>query len=198
MYLQIFRWLCDLSKFISTIKPNLSNFSSVEIDLFSNLNIVDFESCLNLAIDLLITIVELSEPSCRQALLLIVIPLLCNLLLPDPQLMLSSTKFETTDLWFKYIWPLIESMHFTTLKQIITMAPRFPNEFRSVCNAIGEDLKLRLENSIKLSQSSRQMIGTSTSIMSRKHQPNKSNCHLYESNLSDPMIKLKTDFSHFK
>ncbi|CAH8522731.1 unnamed protein product [Heterobilharzia americana] len=103
---------------------------------------------------------------------------------------------------------LIYYMHTTTLKHVITIAPYFPNEIRSTFHILS-DLKLRLENAIKLSNP---LINTTTTA-----NDSNSNSNLYDqsqsrfqlkgissnrypvkqSEISLPSIKLKTDFSNF-
>ncbi|KAK4469677.1 hypothetical protein MN116_007205 [Schistosoma mekongi] len=210
---QVFHWLYELTTIIEMYPPKQQQQPKLFDDKFNNqVNLSELVMCLNGSFDLLTSLISIVEIPNRQALLLIYLPLLCNLLTNEPSILLNrshskndfttSITTTTTSSSTLNLSDLIYLIHMITLKHIIAIAPCFPNEFRSTFQLLS-DYKLRLENAIKLSSS---LINSNNNIhdysQSKYQLPGMPlNCTnqtvLKQSQPSVLSIRLKTDFSNF-
>ncbi|CAL8109208.1 unnamed protein product [Calicophoron daubneyi] len=178
---QIFMWLHDLS-FANRIQSPISDGDHGKISK------CQLKSCLHEAIDVLESLVDISKSSNRQGLLVILLPLLCSILCSNPPSDSTVSQWHnSTSGYLNLDSPEISSgLHLVALHHIISIAPRFPAEFRSVFSALGE-LKPRLEKAIKcpVPGSSSRTFSSARSGKSGVPVENR------------PFIQLKTDFSGF-
>ncbi|CAH8507597.1 unnamed protein product [Schistosoma intercalatum] len=211
---QVFHWLYDLTNIVemySSKQQQQQQKLNTSPDLFNiQINLNELALCLNEAFDLLTSIIRIVESSNRQALLLIYLPLLCNLLTNESSVILNRLNYKNNIISITNSLDLIYFIHIITLKHIITTAPCFPNEFRSTFQLLN-DFKLRLENAMKFSTP---LITNTTTTNNNNtiHDYNHSKYQLTnnipfihnnqtilkhnpQSNLSS--IKLKTDFSNY-
>ncbi|VDQ04002.1 unnamed protein product [Trichobilharzia regenti] len=236
---QVFRWLYDLTKIVemhsaSSSKDQQQQYQQKQQKLFdkssdiyhNQINLEELTICLNTSFDLLTSLINKAENSNRQALLLIYLSLLCNLLSNESSMLSNQCHSKSSTLFIPYnSSDLFYFIHTITLKHVITIAPCFPNEFRSAFQILG-DLKQRLENAIKLSTP---LTNTNAAVsgggggggggshgnnnnmsvqnqlkshvikgipFNAYHQNNRS-VMTKQSQVSSPSIKLKTDFSNF-
>ncbi|TNN08810.1 HEAT repeat-containing protein isoform 2 [Schistosoma japonicum] len=212
---QVFHWLYELTTIIEMYPPKQQQQQKLFDDKFNNqVNLNELVMCLNGSFDLLTSLISIVESSSRQSLLLIYLPLLCNLLTNEPSILqyrshskkdfsfTSTITTRTTTSSTLNLSDLIYFIHMITLKHIIAIAPCFPNEFRSTFQLLS-DYKLRLENAIKLSSPLINGNNNSHDYSQSKYQlPGMPfNCTnqtvLKQSQSNIPSIRLKTDFSNF-
>ncbi|GAA48430.1 HEAT repeat-containing protein 5A [Clonorchis sinensis] len=179
---QIFRWLSDLSLVHILPAPTTVNEQRITKDELSN--------SLHAAMDILESLIDITTPENRQGLLLIIVPLLCSLLSQSLPTTGLTSRWLATDTVTLNSSELKCGLHLLALKHLISMAPRFPLEFRSVLGALGE-LKPRLEAAIKHSASPL----TAAQVSSGKPSHLIDQCVLRTGDR--PVIQLKTDFSNF-
>ncbi|OON22437.1 HEAT repeat protein, partial [Opisthorchis viverrini] len=179
---QIFRWLSDLSLVHMLPAPTTINEQRITKDELSN--------SLNTAMDILESLIDITTTENRQGLLLIIVPLLCSLLSQSLPTTGLTARWLATDTVTLNSSELKCGLHLLALKHLISMAPRFPLEFRSVLGALGE-LKPRLEAAIKHSASPM----TAAQVSSGKPSHLADQCVLRTGDR--PVIQLKTDFSNF-
>uniref|UniRef100_A0A094ZDV1 HEAT repeat-containing protein 5B n=1 Tax=Schistosoma haematobium TaxID=6185 RepID=A0A094ZDV1_SCHHA len=89
---QVFHWLYDLTNIVEmySSKQQQQQKLNTSPDLFNiQINLNELALCLNEAFDLLTSIIRIVESSNRQALLLIYLPLLCNLLTNESSVILN-------------------------------------------------------------------------------------------------------------
>ncbi|KAF6775671.1 hypothetical protein AHF37_05451 [Paragonimus kellicotti] len=176
---EIFRWIYDLS-LLEQLQPftDLDKYQVAKDEL---------SECLHAAIDILESLIDIADSSSRQGLLLILVPLLCNLLLPSPPSNSLISRWCGAHTISAGSAELSCGLHLTTIQHLISIAPRFPAEFRSVFGALGE-LRPRLEMAIK-SSATVYHGDPKTAVTSLKTSATRTTGH--------PVIELKTDFSDF-
>ncbi|KAF7232841.1 hypothetical protein EG68_06925 [Paragonimus skrjabini miyazakii] len=176
---QIFRWIYDLSLLEKVQPVTDQNKYQVAKD--------ELSECLHAAIDILESLIDIANSSSRQGLLLILVPLLCNLLLPSPPSNNLISRWYSAHTISAGSAELSCGLHLTTIQHLISIAPRFPAEFRSIFGALGE-LRPRLEMAIK-SSATVYHGDSKTAVMSLKTSATRTT--------GRPVIQLKTDFSDF-
>ncbi|VDP80654.1 unnamed protein product, partial [Echinostoma caproni] len=180
---QIFRWLHDLSYMGSECqstkdKSNQTHSAPISRD--------DLTNTLHLAMEVLESVIDLSDAVNRPNLLVILVPLWCSLLCPSPPAATLVHQWTRASHCLPRSAELACGVHLIALQHLVALAPRFPTEFRSVFGALGAELRTRLERAI------RQSHGT-------YNGPNKLVPTAVSSTDSAvrPVIQLKTDFSGF-
>ncbi|CAH8529433.1 unnamed protein product [Dicrocoelium dendriticum] len=175
---QIFQWICDLS----TRDTPSGLVVSDKLEVKKN-SLVD---CFNAAVDILEALVNLSDASNRQGLLAIFVPLLCGLLSPAPPNRLLLTRWSAASTVTVDSAELRCGLHVNALQRLVSIAPLYPTDFRSVFNALG-DHKSRLQLAIK-----------SSAALQDGHIPYAvSSSEATGLSIGRPVIQLKTNFSGF-
>uniref|UniRef100_A0A3Q0KPG9 HEAT repeat-containing protein 5B n=1 Tax=Schistosoma mansoni TaxID=6183 RepID=A0A3Q0KPG9_SCHMA len=204
---QVFHWLYDLTNIVETYSSKQQQQQqklNTSSDLFNiQINLNELVLCLNGAFDLLTSLIRIVDSSNRQALLLIYLPLLCNLLTNESSIIINRSNYKNNLITITNLLDLIYFIHIITLKHIIIIAPYFPNEFRSTFQILNE-FKLRLENAIKFTTPLINHNNNNHDYNHSKYQLNNGISFIhnnqkimkqYQTNL--PSIKLKTDFSNY-
>ncbi|THD24378.1 HEAT repeat-containing protein [Fasciola hepatica] len=177
---QIFRWLYDLSCAVSesdSINP-IPPATPISRD--------DLTNTLHLAMELLESVIDLSDAASRPNLLVILVPLWCSLLCPNPPSAAQIHQWtNSVSHCLPYTAEIACGVHLITLQHLVALAPRFPTEFRSVFCALGFELRTRLERAIRQSHGA--------SSKPNKLVPNT----VTSTDFARPVIQLKTDFSGF-
>lgn len=143
------------------------------------------EEAVSAAIALSVNVVDIAEASGRQNLLIILLPLFCDLLY-------DTDAFSSGDNRGNDVMVAVRQMlHGLALKNLLALGSRYPAEFRHVVAKVGS-LKPRIEAAVKASTTA---TGASTSATSTK----KGTTAVPQQLQQQPRaaIKLKTEFSNF-
>lgn len=174
---QIFQWIYDLS----TQDAPSGSVGSDKLEINKDA-LVD---CFHTAVDILETLVNLSDASSRQGLLVILIPLLCGLLSPSPPNRLLLSRWSAVSSVTVDSAELRCGLHVNALQRLVSIAPLYPTDFRSVFSALG-DHKSRLQLAIK-----------SSALQDSNLPYSASSSEAANPSTDHPVIQLKTNFSGF-
>ncbi|BHF58151.1 HEAT repeat-containing protein 5B [Sparganum proliferum] len=205
---QVIHWLYELSVCLTTLPEGPLETLSVGDFKPIGFSLKQLEETVDAAIALCVNIVDIAEATGRKNLLVILLPLFCDLLLDstsnpdgsggDPAVS-SATAAKSSPMTGRAIRGLIHGLAFRSL---LALGSRYPTEFRHVCKVA--DLKSRLESAIK-SQSAANVAASSpasTTTSNTVAGVGGSNCaatvRSTASSRQQPRIKLKLEFSSFK
>ncbi|VEL06565.1 unnamed protein product [Protopolystoma xenopodis] len=168
---QVFRWLYSLTSLTddtalqSSIPTGLKRLSDAHsVATITPCLSVHLGLAVNAAIELAESLVDLAEASCRQSLLLLLLPLLASLLQPPQQYDATNTGPIIPNSLNPGAMHWLASaasasppsaavcsigLHLISLRHLLRLAPRFPSEFRSVAGLLGPELRGRMEAAVR-------------------------------------------------
>ncbi|KAL5112037.1 HEAT repeat-containing protein 5B [Taenia crassiceps] len=197
---QVFHWLYELSLVTATTSGVSLPIMASAVDVFDELQspisqqqarrlfLASLEEAVSAAIALSVNVVDIAEASGRQNLLIILLPLFCDLLY-------DTNAFSNDDNSVNDGMMAVRQMlHGLALKNLLALGSRYPAEFRHVVAKVGS-LKPRIEAAVK---SSTTATGTSTSATSTKKGTMPASQQLQQHQQQPrAAIKLKMEFSNF-
>nr|VZI30211.1 unnamed protein product [Spirometra erinaceieuropaei] len=205
---QVIHWLYELSVCLTTLPEGPLETLSVGDFKPIGFSLKQLEETVDAAIALCVNIVDIAEATGRKNLLVILLPLFCDLLLDstsnpdgsgggDPVVTSAAAAAgKSSSMTGRAIRGLIHGLAFRSL---LALGSRYPTEFRHVCKVA--DLKSRLESAIK-SQSSEKAAVSSPASTTTAAGVGSGNCaatvRSTASSRQQPRIKLKLEFSSFK
>lgn len=194
---QVFHWLYELSLVTATTSGASLPITASTVDVFGEtqsltsqqqvrrLFLSSLEEAVSAAIALSVNVVDIAEASGRQNLLIILLPLFCDLL-HDADAISSGDNSNNDGMV-----AVRRMLHRLALKNLLALGSRYPAEFRHVVAKVA-GLKPRIEAAVKASTTA---TGTSTSATSTKKGATvTSQQHQQQPRAA---IKLKMEFSNF-
>ncbi|KAL5963194.1 HEAT repeat-containing protein 5B [Taenia solium] len=196
---QVFHWLYELSLVTATTSGASLPIAASAADVFGELQspisqqqarrlfLASLEEAVSAAIALSVNVVDIAEASGRQNLLIILLPLFCDLLY-DTDAFNSGINGNSDGML-----AVRQMLHSLALKNLLALGSRYPAEFRHVVAKVGS-LKPRIEVAVKASTSA---TGASTSATSTKKGTTAASQQMQQHQQPRAAIKLKTEFSNF-
>ncbi|VDD83198.1 unnamed protein product [Mesocestoides corti] len=177
---QVFHWLYELSVTISSSppRPSVVNDPTDPRLLLHNVFIARLEEAVEAAISVSVNVVDIAEASGRHNLLVILLPLFCDLLQDD-----VTTKPPG----------LLRTVHNLALNNLLALGSRYPAEFRHVVAKV-TSLKPRIEAALKAQTVSTSASATAAAASSSS-VPSSSSASVNPPPAA--AIKLKMEFSNF-
>ncbi|VDM18926.1 unnamed protein product [Hydatigera taeniaeformis] len=195
----VFHWLYELSLVTTTTSGAIFPITPATGDVFGELQspmlqqharrlfLANLEEAVSAAIALSVNVVDIAEASGRQNLLIILLPLFCDLLHDTDSF--SSDDNGSND----GMRAVRQMLHSLALKNLLTLGSRYPAEFRHVVAKVGS-LKPKIEAAVKASTNA---TDASTSATSTKKGTIATCQRLQHQQQPRVEIKLKTEFSNF-
>ncbi len=185
LYVQVFHWLYELSVAIAALPPGgLSAPQATDPTVTPEtppISPARLEEAVGAAIALSMNVVDIAEASGRQNLLVILLPLFCDLLQDE-----KAGPGEG----------VVQGMvHGLALKSLLAMGSRYPAEFRHVVAKV-PNLKPRIEAAARTASHNSDRIGASTGAPTSTGGSVVTNSAA-SSAAAPTAIKLKMEFSNF-
>uniref|UniRef100_A0A0X3P7M8 HEAT repeat-containing protein 5B n=1 Tax=Schistocephalus solidus TaxID=70667 RepID=A0A0X3P7M8_SCHSO len=200
---QVIHWLYELSVCLRALPEGPLETLSVGDFKPIGFSLKHLEEAVDAAIALCVNVVDIAEATGRRNLLVILLPLFCDLLLDSTSssdviddLGISAAAAKSPQIAGGAIRRLVHGLAFRSL---LSLGSRYPTEFRHVCKVA--DLKPRLESAVKSQTSSNVAASSTTTTTSAAAGFGGSNCaataQTTASSRQQPRIKLKLEFSGF-